>query len=287
LSLQESAHYSIFIEISLFMGFVEDLLPKVVATAKEAGAFIKIESTRFTVDQTEYKGLNDLVSYVDKESEKQIVATLSELLPEAGFITEEGTINKESDDYNWVIDPLDGTTNFIHGVPIYAVCIALMKVKQVLLGVVYEVNRDECFHATLGGGAFMNDRPIQVSKAEKLSESLVATGFPIFNFNNLRAYLKILNQLIQNCHGLRRMGSAAVDLAYVACGRCDTFFEYNLNPWDIAAGTLIVQEARGKVTDFQGEDNFIFGRELVAGGPVHSELLALIQKNWTAPACPI
>ncbi len=269
------------------MGLQEDLLPKVITIAKEAVAFIKKESVKFTIDQAEYKGLNDLVSYVDKETEKLIVSSLSVLLPEAGFITEEGTIVKESDDYNWVIDPLDGTTNFIHGVPIYAVCIALIKGKQVLLGIVHEVNRDECFHAIAGGGAFMNNEPIHVSKAGKLSESLVATGFPIFNFNNLKAYLKILDQLMQNCHGLRRMGSAAVDLVYVACGRCDMFFEYNLNSWDIAAGTLIVQEAGGIVTDFQGEDNFVFGRELVAGGLVHAELLALIQEHWTAPACPI
>ncbi len=269
------------------MESLDGLLPEVIKTAKEAGAFIRGESLKFTIEQAEYKGLNDLVSYVDKEAEKLIVIALSRLLPEAGFITEEGTIVKKSHDYNWVIDPLDGTTNFIHGVPIYAVCIALMKGKDVLLGVVYEVNRDECFYAIQGSGAFMNDKPIHVSKAGKLSESLVATGFPIFNFNNLKAYLKILDQLIQNCHGLRRMGSAAVDLAYVACGRCDMFFEYNLNSWDIAAGTLIVQEAGGTVTDFQGEGNFVFGRELVAGGPVHAELLALIQEHWTAPACPI
>lgn len=269
------------------MELTEDLLPKVIEVAKRGGAFIREESLKFTIDQAEYKGLNDLVSYVDKETERLIVASLSELLPEAGFITEEGTIVKKSDDYNWVIDPLDGTTNFIHGVPIYAVCIALMKGKKVLLGVVYEVNRDECFHAILGGGAFMNDQPIEVSSARKLSESLVATGFPIFNFNNLKAYLKILQQLIKSCHGLRRMGSAAVDLAYVACGRCDIYYEYNLNSWDIAAGTLIVQEAGGTVTDFQGGDNFVFGRELVAGGPAHSDLLALIQEHWTAPACSI
>ena len=269
------------------MNLAEDLLPKVKEVAIEAGAFIRKESKKFSIDQAEYKGLNDLVSYVDKESERMIVRTLSKLLPEAGFITEEETVDKDSDQFNWVIDPLDGTTNFIHGVPIYAVCIALMHKKETLLGVVYEVNRDECFYAVKGSGAFLNDQPIKVSPTEVLSESLVATGFPIFNFNNLRAYLKILNQLMQMCHGLRRMGSAAVDLAYVACGRCDCFFEYNLNPWDIAAGTLIVQEAGGHVTDFQGEDNFVFGRELVAGGPAHPELLALIQEHWTAPACPI
>lgn len=263
------------------------ILPKVTEIALEAGAFIREESKKFSIDKAEYKGLNDLVSYVDKESEKMIVRKLAALLPEAGFITEEGTINKKSDELNWVIDPLDGTTNFIHGIPIYAVCIALMNGTDVLLGVVYEVNRDECFYAHKGGGAFLNNEKIQVSKAAKLSESLVATGFPIFNFNNLRAYLKILDQLMQKCHGLRRMGSAAVDLAYVACGRCDAFFEYNLNPWDIAAGTLIVQEAGGIVTDFRNKGDFIFGRELVAGGSVHDELLSLISEHWTAPACSI
>ncbi len=265
----------------------EEILEKAIDVAKEAGSFIREESKKFSIDKAEYKGLNDLVSYVDKESEKMIVSRLSKLLPEAGFITEEGTINKKSDEYNWVIDPLDGTTNFIHGIPIYAVCIALMNGPDVLLGVVYEVNRDECFYARKGGGAFCNNDRIEVSGASKLSESLVATGFPIFNFNNLRAYLKILDQLIQKCHGLRRMGSAAVDLAYVACGRCDAFFEYNLNPWDIAAGTLIVQEAGGMVTDFRGKGDFIFGRELVTGGKVHNELLSLINEHWTGPACSI
>ncbi|MDA0195949.1 MAG: inositol monophosphatase family protein [Bacteroidetes bacterium] len=262
-------------------------LPEVIDIAKKAGAFIRNESLKFTIEQAEYKGLNDLVSYVDKESEKMIVSALQVIFPEAGFITEEGTITKNSDDFNWVIDPLDGTSNFIHGIPMYAVSIALMKGKKSLLGVVYEVNRDECFYALKGGGAYCNEKPISVSRALKLSESLIATGFPIFNFNNLRAYLKILKQLMKKCHGMRRMGSAAVDLCYVACGRADAYFEYNLNSWDIAAGTLIVQEAGGTVTDFSGGGNFIFGRELVSGSAVQNELLQLIQKNWTAPACPI
>ncbi|MEQ9423447.1 MAG: inositol monophosphatase family protein [Cyclobacteriaceae bacterium] len=269
------------------MNLEKDLLPQVIETARKAGEFIRIESEKFTIDKAEYKGLNDLVSYVDKESEKLIVKDLTKLLPEAGYLTEEGTVAQESNEFTWVIDPLDGTTNFIHGIPIYAVCIALMKGKNPIIAVVYEVNRDECFSASLGGGASLNGSKIHVSKASILKESLVATGFPIFNFNNLKAYLRILDQLVQSCHGLRRMGSAAVDLCYVACGRADAFFEYNLNPWDVAAGTLIVQEAGGTVTDFRGQDDFIFGRELIAGGPVQKELQEVIVANWIEPSCKV
>jgi len=255
-------------------------LQQVISTANDVGSFIRRERERFTSSDIEYKGKNDLVSYVDKEAEKQIVERLSKVLPEAGFITEEKTIEKTGEEYNWIIDPLDGTTNFIHGLPVYSTCIGLMKGKEVILGVVYEVNRDECFYATKGGGAFCNGSSIKVTEVAKISESLFATGFPYYNFEKLDQYLAVLNELMKNTHGLRRMGSAAVDLAYVACGRYEGYFEYNLNPWDVAAGTLIIQEAGGIVTDFSGGDDFIFGRELVAGSPVHKELLALVKKHW-------
>ncbi len=255
-------------------------LQHTISVAHDIGDFIRKERARFTTADVQYKGKNDLVSYVDTEAEKQIVARLSKLFPEAGFITEEKTIDKTGEEYNWIIDPLDGTTNFIHGLPIYSTCIGLMKGKDVLLGVVYEVNKDECFYAIKGGGAFCNGASIKVTEASKIDESLFATGFPYHNFEKIDQYLAIINGLMKNAHGIRRMGSAAVDLAYVACGRYEGYFEYNLNPWDVAAGTLIVQEAGGTVTDFSGGDNFTFGRELVAGGPVHQELLALVKKHW-------
>ena len=244
------------------------------------GAFIREEREKFSLSDVRHKGQNDLVSYVDTEAEKAIVKRLSDVFPEAGFITEEKTIDKTGKEYNWIIDPLDGTTNFIHGLPLYSTCIGLMKDNEVVLGVVYEVNRDECFYAVKGHGAFCNGQPIRVTKADSIDQSLFATGFPIYNFEKLDQYLAILNQLMKNAHGLRRLGSAAVDLAYVACGRCEAFFEYNLNPWDVAAGSLIVKEAGGIVTDFGGGEDYIFGREIIAGGPVHPELISLVKKFW-------
>lgn len=259
---------------------MQKLLQDVIVLVKDTGDFIRTESARFDESKIEYKGKNDLVSYVDKTAEKMLVQGLENILPGSGFIAEEGTSNRRSDIYNWIIDPLDGTTNFTHGIPVFSISVALMKRGQLVLGVVYEVNRDECFHAIKGEGAFLNHMPIKVSPVKTLERSLLATGFPYYDFEQMRQYLSILNELMQTTHGLRRMGSAAVDLAYTACGRFEGFFEYNLNAWDIAAGALIVQEAGGTVTDFKGGDDFLFGREIVAGNVVRPELLKTIQKYW-------
>ncbi len=259
---------------------IDQLLQKTINVVYEVGRFIREEREKFSVNHIEYKGKNDLVSYVDKEAEKSIVSGLKHLLPEAGFITEEKTINKTGDVYNWIVDPLDGTTNFIHGLPVYSTCVALQRNNEIVLGVVYEINKDECFYAVKDGGAFCNGKQINVTDANEIGESLFATGFPIHNFEKLNEYLAILNALMKNTHGLRRMGSAAVDLAYVACGRYEGYFEYNLNPWDVAAGTLIVQEAGGIVTDFSGGDDYIFGKEMVAANGVHPKLLEVIQSHW-------
>lgn len=237
------------------------LLHQVIDTAKKAGSFIRQERENFSYNEVEIKGLNDLVSYVDTTSERMIVQDLKIMFPEAGFITEENTIT-EKKDYNWIIDPLDGTTNFIHGIPCYAVSIGLEHKDEVILGVVYEVSRDECFYAYKNGGAFMNEKIIKVSERKTLSESLIATGFPIYNFSRLENYLNALKYFMQHTHGLRRIGSAASDLCYLACGRVDAFFEYNLNSWDVAAGALIVKEAGGKVCDFSGKQNWLFGKEI-------------------------
>lgn len=246
--------------------------------AKKTGQFIRSEHTRFSKEQIQVKGKNDFVSYVDKTSEELIVKGLSELVPEAGFIAEEGTSTKKGTTYNWIIDPLDGTTNFIHGLPCFAISIALMRDETVILGVVYEVNLDECFYAWENSPAYLNEQVIAVSKITTLSSSLLATGFPYYDYGRMDEYLELFNYFMQNTHGLRRLGSAATDLAYVACGRFEGFYEYSLQPWDVAAGAFIVQQAGGKVSDFKGGNNFIFGKELVASnGLIANEFLNAVQ----------
>ena len=256
------------------------VLENVRTLTKDVSGFIKRESGTFDTSRIEYKGVNDLVSYVDKESEKRLIEGLGLILPEAGFIAEEGTSKKVGEDYQWIIDPLDGTTNFTHGLPVFAISIALMKGKKIVLGVVHEINREEVFYAVEGGKAYCNDKEIHVSNVESLSQSLLATGFPYYDFNEMPKYLQVLNDFMKQTHGLRRMGSAAVDLVYVACGRFEGFFEYNLNAWDVAAGAFIVQQAGGTVTDFSGDNDFLFGREILASGIVHAEMLGVIQRNW-------
>lgn len=260
---------------------LENTLDAVRSLCKEVAGFIETESRNFKTSDIEHKGFNDLVSYVDKEAERKLVDGCRAIMPEAGFITEEGTATTQKEDYNWIIDPLDGTTNFTHGLPVYGISLALTLRDEVVLGVIYEVNRDECFYAFKGGGAWCNDQQIKVSAAAQLGQSLLATGFPYYDFGRMKVYLDILNQFMQETHGLRRLGSAAVDLAYTACGRFEGFFEYNLKPWDVAAGILIVKEAGGVVTDFQGGDNFLFGGEILAATDgVHEEMLNVIQKHW-------
>lgn len=259
---------------------LESLSQKTGSLARATGAFIRTEALGFSTHHVELKGKSDLVSYVDKETEKKLVKGLIELLPEAGFITEENTIDQQQKDYTWIIDPLDGTTNFVHGLPTYAISIGLLYHQELVMGVIYEVNRDELFSAWKDGGAYLNGARIHVTDASRIDDSLFATGFPYYNFDRMDQYLAILNELMKNAHGLRRVGSAATDLAYVACGRYEGFFEYNLNPWDVAAGILLVREAGGIVTDFTGGPNCLFGRELVAAGPVHPELLGVIKKYW-------
>lgn len=258
------------------------LCNQVITLTKEVGNFIRAEAANFDVSRMEHKGLNDLVSYVDKEAEKRLVAGLEKFLPQAGFITEEGTKTQQSEDYNWIIDPLDGTTNFIHGLPVYSVSIALQQEEELVLGVVYDICRDECYHAIKGGGAFCNQERIHVSKAPRLQDSLIATGFPYYSFDLMQKYLQVMGSFMQSCHGVRRLGSAALDLAYVAAGRFEGYFEYNINSYDVAAGALLVQEAGGEVTDFKGGKNYVFGREIcVSNSPaVQQEMLALIEPFW-------
>jgi myo-inositol-1(or 4)-monophosphatase len=259
----------------------EQVIQKVIEIAKEAGEFIRQQRKTFTPDKIEIKGLNDLVSYVDKTAEEIIVAGLKNIVPGAGFITEEKTISKSGERYNWIIDPLDGTTNFIHGLPVYSVSIALQEFDELILGVVYEINQDECFYAWKGSPAYLNGNEIKVSSCPTLDKSLLATGFPYYDFKKQPAYIEIFTELMRSCHGLRRLGSAAVDLAYTACGRFDGYYEYNLNAWDVAAGIVIVRQAGGEVVNFKGGDEVLNTRELLAtNGRITGEMLGTIQKYF-------
>lgn len=259
---------------------LQKLTEQVVLLSREVAAFIRTESKRFTEAEVENKGLNNLVSYVDKQAEARFVAGLKELLPVAGFIAEEGT-GVRAEGLNWVIDPLDGTTNFVHGVPCYCTSVALVQGGDVLLGVVLEVTRDECFAAWAGGGATLNGAPIRVSARGHLQESLLATGFPYDDFGFEAEYMDLLRELMHRTRGIRRLGSAAADLAYVACGRFEAFYEYGLNSWDVAAGVILVREAGGQVSGFRPSKDPVFDEEIVASNSaIHEELLEVIERSW-------
>jgi len=257
----------------------KSIVSKAVKAARETGEFILKESEGFDISQTEMKGLHDLVSYVDKGSEEMLVKRLGIILPEAGFLAEEGTSSRKGAKYCWVIDPLDGTTNFVHGVHPYAISIGLLEDGEPVAGVVYEVKGDEIFTAWKNGGAWLNEMPIHVSGAKKLSESLVATGFPYSDFGRLEDFMDCLSYFCKTTHGIRRLGSAAIDMAYVACGRFETFYEYGLHPWDIAAATIIVREAGGQVSDFSGDPKNLSGDEVIAANNfLYPEFLEIVSK---------
>jgi myo-inositol-1(or 4)-monophosphatase len=260
---------------------LQNITLQVIEIAKQAGEFIRQERKAFDPDKIEYKGLNDMVSYVDQTAERIIVEGLKKVLPESGFITEEKTIATVGERYNWIIDPLDGTTNFIHGLPAYSVSIALKEYDELVVGVVYEINQDECFYAWKDAPAYLNGKEIHVSKNETVATSLIATGFPYYDFTKQAQYIELFTELMKSSHGLRRIGSAAVDLAYTACGRFDAFYEYNLNAWDVAAGIVIVKQAGGDIVNFKGGSEVLEARELLASnGKITGEMLTAVQKYF-------
>ena len=204
---------------------LQQLTIQVTNLTHAVGKMLKEELKNFSRDKVETKGLHDFVSYVDKSAEEILVKELSKILPEAGFIAEENTETKKGERYNWVIDPLDGTTNFIHGIPLFSISIALMDGDEVISGVVHEVNQNECFYAWKNSKAYLNGNEIKVSDAQTLNDSLLATGFPYYDYSRIKPYMEMFQMLMRQTHGVRRLGSAAVDLAYVACGRFEGFYE--------------------------------------------------------------
>lgn len=243
---------------------LEEILDKTIEIVKQTAYFIKNEQQKINSTNIEIKGLHNFVTYVDKNAEKILVEKLGELVPGSGFIAEEQTSTKRGEKYNWIIDPLDGTTNYIHGLRPVAISIALQENDETVLGIVYELGLDECFYAIKNGKAYLNSAEIKVSGNKKISDSLIATGFPYYDYERLPKFMKTLEYFMQKSHGIRRLGSAATDLVYVACGRFEAFYEYSLSPWDVAAGAFIVQQAGGKVSDFSGGKNYLFGKEIIA-----------------------
>ena len=254
---------------------LELLTRHVCDLARETGGFLLGEVSKLKSGDVQSKGLHNYVTYVDKESEKRIVQRLSAMLPGSGFIAEENPALMPAE-YTWVVDPLDGTTNFIHGVPLYCISIGLMHGNETVLGVVYEPNRQECFYTWDTAPSCLNGEIIRVSGTPAVQEGLFATGFPYYDYSLLDDYLKIFRYMLENSRGLRRLGSAAADLAWVACGRYDGFYEYGLSPWDVNAGSILVKNAGGVVTDFHGGENYIFGKQIIAANSsLHTEFLKL------------
>lgn len=250
---------------------------------KEAAAYVRDRHENRKDLIIEEKGKQNFVTEVDKECEMILVTGLSKLLPESGFIAEEGTSEKKGDTYNWIIDPVDGTTNFIHGVFPFAISVGLTENEEIVAGIVYEFGLNEYFYAWKDGGAWLDGKAIRVSQVSTINQSLIATGFPYTNFTMLSQFLNSMDYFMKNSHGLRRLGSAATDIAYVACGRYDGFYEYGLNPWDIAAGLLLVKEAGGRIADFHGHPNPLFSENLVcANSNNYSEFQDRVQKIMLA-----
>jgi myo-inositol-1(or 4)-monophosphatase len=255
------------------------LLEEVIDLSRTIGSWMLEQQV--SADAIETKSFNNLVSYVDKESEKRFVDALQKLLPGSGFIAEEGTGKPVDGGLNWIIDPLDGTTNYLHHFPSWCTSVALHSPDGLLLGVIYDPNRDEVFSAVKDGGAHLNGKPIQVRTTTSLQQSLLATGFPYDDFGREAPYHLLFQELTRSTRGLRRPGSAALDLAYVAKGSFELFYEYGLNPWDVAAGILIVREAGGEVTGFDRSGDPLFGEDIVASnGAVHAEMLERIAKYF-------
>jgi myo-inositol-1(or 4)-monophosphatase len=255
------------------------MLNVAIKAARAAGSIINRASLDLDALRINSKSPNDFVTEVDHAAEGVIIETLLQAYPDHGILAEESgrTHGAKHSEFVWVIDPLDGTTNFIHGFPVYCVSIALTHRGVVQQAVVYDPCRNDLFYATKGRGAFLNDRRLRVSKRTRMGDALIGTGFPFRRGDNFKRYVKMFEDVMQVCAGLRRPGAAALDLCYVAAGYYDAFFETGLQPWDIAAGSLIITEAGGLIGNFTGEADYLYQREVVAGNPkVYGQLVQIL-----------
>jgi len=252
-----------------------------IRAARNAGDIIQRASENVGQLTINFKTQNDYVTEVDRMAEQEIINVIRTSFPSHGFLAEESG-EQSGDDYVWIIDPLDGTTNFLHGFPVYAVSIALQHTNKLQLAVVYDPLRDELFTAEKGGGAMLNNRKIRVTQPNSLKGALIGTGFPFKSKKNLDAYLGMFSALIGDTAGIRRAGAAALDLAYVASGRLDGFWEIGLQPWDMAAGILLIQEAGGVLTDFSFKDQYFQSGNVIAGSPkMHQLMYKAIEPHLT------
>ena len=252
-----------------------------IKAARAAGAIINRAALDVEAVRISQKQVNDFVTEVDHAAEQAIIEMLLTAYPGHGILAEESGSERgaKDSDYVWIIDPLDGTTNFIHGLPVYCVSIALAVKGKVEQAVIYDPSRNDLFTATKGRGAYMNDRRIRVSKRTRMQECLISTGFPFRPGDDFNAYLRMMGEVMQRTAGLRRPGAAALDLAYVAAGFTDAFFETGLQPWDMAAGSLLVTEAGGLVGNFTGESDFLHQKECLAGSPkIYGQLVGILGK---------
>ncbi len=250
-----------------------------IKAARTAGSIINRASLDLDVLKIGAKGANDFVTEVDQAAERAIIEVLLQAFPDHGILAEESgrEHGRRDSEYTWIIDPLDGTTNFIHGFPFYAVSIALAHRGILQQAVVYDPSRNDLFHASRGRGAFLNNRRLRVSRRTRLEESLIGTGFPFRKGDNFKRYVRMFEEVMQSCAGVRRPGAAALDLCHVAAGSYDGFFEIGLNPWDAAAGALMITEAGGLVGNFSGDSDFLYQREIVAGTPkVYGHLVKIL-----------
>ncbi|MCS7164472.1 MAG: inositol monophosphatase [Thermodesulfovibrio sp.] len=259
---------------------MKDFLSIAIESVKQAEKVIKYRVGTISYREITQKSISDYVTEVDLHSEKTIIEYIKKHFPAHQIMSEESSNDYKKTEYLWIIDPLDGTTNFIHGFPVFAISIAMMYKGELILGVVHDPIKEETFYAEKGSGAFLNGKKIKVSSVKEPAFSLIATGFPFRNKQYIDPYIRIFRELLYSVSDLRRAGSAAIDLAYVACGRVDGFFEFSLSTWDIAAGVVLIKEAGGVVSDFEGENNYLKTGHIVAGNPIiHSFLVEKIKKS--------
>ena len=260
------------------------MLTIAVKAARRAGGIINRAAQNLDLLHISRKAHSDFVSEVDGAAEEAIIGTLRDAYPDHAILAEESGAQGDTgkSEYRWIIDPLDGTTNFLHGFPHYSVSIGLMHKNLLTQAVVYNPSANELFTATRGGGAYLNDHRLRVSKRDKLGDCLIGTGFPFREFTHAEAYLSIFKDIMPKVAGIRRPGSAALDLAYVAAGRYDGFWEFGLSPWDMAAGCLLITEAGGLVGDMEGNDTHMHNGNVLAGNPrIFGQLLQIIAPHLT------